>query len=280
MIERSGPRACVMGYRVAYSRSPMLHTYWLRKLGLEGSYELVDIPPCAFPDFFRHLSQRGYVGGNITKPHKDAAFGLVDEHDAAAASIGAVNTVWLEAGRLIGGNTDAAGFLASLDEQAPQWDCSRGIAVVLGAGGAARAIVHALLSRGWDVTIVNRTLERASDLVRHFRLSRAPYPPSELPGLLQHTSLLVNAIPVGAAGQPLLEVDLGRIRERAVVCDLTYLPLETALLRTARQLGHRAVDGLGMLMHQGVEGFARWFGKTPEVTSELRALLEADIRAR
>ncbi len=274
------PRACLMGYRVAYSRSPMLHTYWLRSFGLAGCYDLTDIDPEAFPEFLRDLPRRGYVGGNVTKPHKDAAFRLVDDRDEAAAAIGAVNTVWFETGRLMGGNTDALGFLASLDEAAPGWDRSGGTAVVLGAGGAARAVVYALVSRGCDVAIVNRTPERAHDLVRDFRTGDRAYGLAEVSGLLPETSLLVNATPAGTAGQASLELDLGRIRDRAVICDLTYVPLETELLRAGRRLGHRTVDGLGMLMHQAVPGFAHWFGRTPQVTPELRALLEADIRTR
>jgi shikimate dehydrogenase len=280
MNRTSGPRACVMGYRVAYSRSPLLHSYWLRSFGLDGSYDLVDMAPEAFPEFLRHLPEHGYVGGNVTKPHKDAAFRLVDERDEAAAAIGAVNTVWLERGRLIGGNTDALGFLASLDEAAPEWDRSSAIAVVLGAGGAARAVVYALVSRGREVAVVNRTPERARDLVRDFQAGDGAYGLADLSHLLPETSLLVNATPAGTAGQRSLELDLGRIRHPAVICDLTYVPLETELLRVGRRLGHRTVDGLGMLMHQAVPGFGHWFGRTPTVTGELRALLEADIRAR
>jgi shikimate dehydrogenase len=273
----SGRKACVMGYRVAYSRSPLLHNYWLRTLALDGVYELMDISPEEFPAFLHHIAERGFVGGNVTKPHKEAAFELVDDRDHSAVSIGAVNTIWLEEGRLIGSNTDGIGFLANLDERVPGWDRSEGLAVVLGAGGAARAVVYALTRRGLDVVVVNRTPERASELVRRFQLSRKASDYGELSVLLPDVSVLVNAT---SAGHPLVGFDLRRMRAGAVVADLTYVPIETELLRDARRAGLRAVDGLGMLLHQAVPGFARWFGVTPNVTSELRALLEADIRNR
>ncbi len=154
--ESRARKACVMGHRVAYSRSPMIHGHWLRTLGLKGAYELVDIAPEAFPGFFRDLAGRGYVGGNVTTPHKDAAFRLVDRREGPAEAIGAVNTVWYEGARLIGGNTDWVGFLANLDESAPAWD-AHGPAVVIGAGGAARAIVYGLLDRGLEVAVLRPT---------------------------------------------------------------------------------------------------------------------------
>ncbi len=285
MNELSGPhpimpRACVMGYRVGYSRSPLLHAYWLKSLGLAGAYDLVDIAPEAFQDFLRHLEQRGYVGGNVTKPHKETAFASVDDHDDAAAAIGAVNTVWLDSGRLVGSNTDASGFLASLDQEAPGWDRQDGLAVVLGAGGAASAVVYALTTRGRDIAVVNRTPERANDLAARYRLHRAVRGFADLPGVLSSACMLVNATALGTAGQSPLVLDLRSIRSDAVVCDLTYVPLETELLLAARRQGLRVVGGLGMLMHQAAPGFARWFGRRPEVTGELRALLEADIRRR
>jgi shikimate dehydrogenase len=279
MIITADPRkACVMGYRVAYSRSPVIHGYWLRTLGINGDYELIDIAPEAFPDFFRNLAERGYAGGNVTTPHKDAAFRLVDRREGPAEAIGAVNTVWYEGGRLTGGNTDWIGFLANLDETAPGWD-ARGLAVVIGAGGAGRAIVYGLLDRGLDVAVVNRTPEKAHSLVRHFGGKATPHPLGEIGRLLPRAHLLTNASSLGAIGQPSLEIDLEPLRPEAIVCDINYVPLRTPFLRAAELRGHRVADGLGMLMHQAVPGFARWFGSTPRVTPELRALLEADIRA-
>jgi len=273
------PKACVMGHRVAYSRSPMIHNHWLRSLRLNGTYELVDVSPEAFPEFFRNLADRGYVGGNVTTPHKDAAFRLVDHREGPAEAIGAVNTVWYEGDRLVGGNSDFIGFLANLDASAPGWG-EPGPALVIGAGGAARAIVYALLERGLKVAVVNRTPEKADALARHFGRQVSAQALSELTRLLPQARLLANASSLGAIGQPSLDIDLAPLHPDAVVCDINYVPLKTALLQAAELRGHRVADGLGMLMHQAVPGFARWFGSTPRVTPQLRALLEADIRAK
>jgi shikimate dehydrogenase len=265
-----------MGYRVAYSRSPMIHNYWLRMLGIPGSYELVDIEPERFPQFLGNLAALGYVGGNITIPHKDAAFRLVETHDDAARAIGAVNTVWLENGRLCGGNTDAFGFVANLDESAPGWD-QGGQAVVLGAGGAARAVVHALLDRGFRVAVVNRSRERADSLAEHFGRNVSVHGLAELGSLLPHARILANASAFGTDGKSHLDIDLALLDPKAVVCDLNYVPVRTPLLETALGRGHRIADGLGMLLHQAAPGFRKWFGVMPPVTAELRALVEADI---
>jgi shikimate dehydrogenase len=257
----------------------MLHGYWLRQLGLPGSYGLVDIAPDDFPEFFRNLAGAGYVGGNITKPHKAAAFRLVEARDAAAEAVGAVNTVWYENGRLVGGNTDVPGYLANLDEQAPGWDAAGGSAVVIGAGGAASSVVHGLLDRGLKVAVVNRTFAHAEALVGRFGSRVSAHSPADLPRLLESASLLTNTSLLGAVGQPSMDIDLAPLDRRAVVCDIVYVPLQTELLKIAHQRGHRTVDGLGMLIHQAVPAFARWFGIVPRVTADLRALLEADIRA-
>lgn len=280
MTTQAHRRACVMGHPAAQSRSPILHGYWLRTLGIDGSYGMVDVPPEDFAAFFRDLGGHGYVGANITKPHKEAAFALVARRDGAAEAIGAVNMVWIEKDRLIGDNTDAPGYLAHLDECAAGWAAAGGQAVVIGAGGAARAVVYALLGRGLDVAIVNRTRSRAEELARRFGSRVSVHGIAELSGLLGETALLTNTSSLGAIGQPPLEIDLGPLRPQAVVCDINYVPLETPLLRTAARRGHRTVDGLGMLMHQAVPAFARWFGVKPRVTAELRAVLEADIRAK
>jgi shikimate dehydrogenase len=271
------PKACVMGHGVAYSRSPMIHTHWLRSLGLRGAYDIMDIAAEAFPRFFRKLADHGYVGGNVTTPHKDAAYRLVDRREGPAEAIGAVNTVWYESGRLVGGNTDFLGFLANLDESAPGWD-DRGPAVAIGAGGAARAVIYGLLDRGFDVAAVNRTSEKAQALMHRFGPRVRAHALSELGRLLPSARLLANASSLGAAGQPGFDFDLEPLHPEAVVCDINYVPLKTALLRAAELRGHRIADGLGMLLHQAVPGFARWFGARPQVTPQLRAMLEADIR--
>jgi shikimate dehydrogenase len=269
--------ACVIGHRVGYSRSPTLHGYWLRTLGIAGRYDLVDIPEAEFAGFLTALPAHGYVGANVTKPHKQAAFALLDEPDAAAGAIGAVNTVWLDGQRLIGSNTDVAGFLANLDAQAPGWDAHGGPAVVLGAGGAGRAVVYGLRTRGLDVAVVNRTFARAEALAAHFGAGVTGHRWSQMLSLLADARLLVNATLLGAAGQEALAIELSALPESAVVCELNYVPLESALLRAARARGLRAADGLGMLLHQAVPAFERFFGVRPAVTAELRATLEATL---
>ena len=274
------PRACVMGHPVAHSRSPMIHGYWLAQNGISGCYDLKDLAPGDFADFFTHLSAHGYVGGNITVPHKEAAYRLVHRRDAVAEAVGAVNTVWFEGDTLTGGNSDTHGFLASLDARAPEWDVPAGHAVVLGAGGAARSAAYGLITRGVNVSLVNRTIQRAEDLAAHFGARVRGYGYDALPPLLAAADLLVNCTSLGMVGNPSLEVDLGPLKRSAVVCDMVYVPLETPLLGDARVRGHRTVDGLGMLLEQAGLGFAKWFGVTPRIDAELRAMLEADIRAK
>ncbi len=274
------PRAFVVGHPIAHSRSPMLHGYWLRTLGLAGSYEMVDVPPEELDAFFASLRERGFVGGNITVPHKTAAMANVARIDDAARQIGAVNTIWLEDGDLVGGNTDAFGFLGNLDDRAPGWDKGAKTAVVLGAGGAARAASYGLLQRGFDVHLVNRTREHAETLATHFGARVHAHGWDELAGLLPQADLLVNTTSLGMLGKPPLDTDLSGLKSSAVVHDIVYVPLETGLLQAARTKGHRTVDGLGMLLHQAVAGFQHWFGVKPEVTSEVRAIIEQDIRAK
>lgn len=273
------PRAFVIGQPIAHSRSPILHTHWLRELGLSGSYERVNVAPDDLASFVSGLRAAGFVGGNVTVPHKAAVLPLVDELDDAARAIGAVNTLWFEGERLWGGNTDGVGFLAALDQDAPDWDAEARVATVIGAGGAARAIVHALLGRGLDVRLANRSQPTAEALSQSFARLPAVHGLAEIPQLLVDTDLLVNTTALGMVGKPPLELELGRLKPGATVCDIVYAPLETALLHQARTRHHRVVGGLGMLMHQAVPGFARWFGQTPVVTPALRAVLEADLAA-
>lgn len=272
------PRACVMGHPVAHSRSPMIHGYWLRTLGIAGAYDLKDLTPDEFGDFLTHLAAYGYVGGNVTVPHKEAAYELVGRRDTAAEAIGAVNTVWIEGGVLIGGNSDALGFVTNLDDRAPAWDVPGCRAVVLGAGGAARSAAYALISRGVEVALANRTLSRAEELAAHFGRRVRAQGVQDLARLLPEADLLVNCTSRGMAGMPTLDIDLACLKHSAVVCDVVYVPLETALLAAARERGHRTVDGLGMLLHQALFGFRKWFGGDPKVTGELRSMVEADIR--
>lgn len=273
-------RAFVMGHPIAHSRSPMLHGYWLDRYGIDGSYERLDIPPDELGAFFERFDEEGWIGGNVTVPHKTAVIPYVHHVDDAASAMGAVNTLWREDGVLVGGNTDSIGFMGNLDERVPGWDRNARRAVVIGAGGATRAAAYGLKGRGLDVAICNRTLEKAEALASHLGKGLSAHALADVGGLLPEADILVNATSLGMVGQPPLEIDLGRLKPDAVVYDVVYVPLETEFLKAAAARGHRTVDGLGMLLHQAVEGFRHWFGKTPEVTAELRKLLEDDIRAK
>jgi shikimate dehydrogenase len=270
------PKAFVCGYPIAHSRSPMIHGYWLKRYGLAGGYIALDVAPEAFAGFLGDLAASGYRGGNVTIPHKEAAFRHVRRRGEAAEEIGAVNALWFENGELWGGNTDSEGFAANLDEFAPGWDKTK-VAVVLGAGGAALAVVHALKHRGFTaIRVVNRTVARAVELAHRFGSSVSAHGQEAVPELLADTGLLVNTTSVGMH-EDTLAADPTPLPDHAVVTDIVYVPLETPLLAAARRRGLMTVDGLGMLLHQAVPGFERWFGRRPEVTPELRSLLVADI---
>ncbi len=273
----SEPRAAVIGWPVEHSRSPIIHGYWLKTLNLAGSYEGRAVAPDEADAFFRSFADSGLIGGNVTIPHKETAFACCDEVDETARALGAVNTLVLKDGRLFGSNTDGLGFLNSLDHSAPGWDRKGGSAVVLGAGGAARAIIWALLSRGLTVHLFNRTRIRAEALAEHFGTGVHVHGPEEMAAVLEGASLLVNTTSAGMGGKPSLDIDLSPLPEHAVVTDIVYTPLMTPLLLRARERGLVTVDGLGMLLHQAVPGFELWFGKRPEVTDELRRLVLADM---
>jgi shikimate dehydrogenase len=251
----------------------------LRAYGIPGAYTKEAISPENFAAFVRALAARGYCGANVTLPHKLEAWRLCDGRDAAADAIGAVNTLWVDKDRLFGSNTDAFGFLASLDAGAPGWDGCPGSAVVIGAGGAARAVVWALGQRGFgDIRIVNRTFSHAEELAAAFPGSHA-FSLVEPGHALNRSRLLVNTSSLGMIGSPALTLDLRGLDADAVICDIVYRPLETPLLSEARRRGSRAVDGLGMLMHQAVPGFEKWFGVRPQVTPDLRAACIAALAA-
>ena len=271
-------RACLIGHPVAHSRSPLIHGYWLKTLGIPGTYELKDVAPAEFVAFVTNLAGNGYAGANVTVPHKEAAYATVAVRDPAAEAVGAVNTLWLEGGRLMGGNSDVHGFLAGLDDDAPGWNVPACKAVIVGAGGAGRAVTYALRERGVEVQIANRTPSRAAEIASRFGAHAQPW--SSIPQLLASADLLVNCTSLGLAGTPPLDIDLEPLKRSAIVCDLVYVPLETPLLAAARRRGHRTVDGLGMLLHQAGYGFRKWFGGDPKVTTQLRALVERDIVAR
>ncbi|WP_421915422.1 shikimate dehydrogenase [Mesorhizobium sp.] len=270
-------KAFVTGHPIKHSRSPRIHGHWLAKHGIDGSYQAIDVAPRDFAEFLATLQANGYRGGNVTIPHKEAAFALVDRRDQAAEEIGAVNTLWFEDGGLWGGNTDDHGFAANLDEHAPGW-ANNGPAVVLGAGGASRAIIHALKQRGVrDIRIVNRTLARAEELRHRFGAGVSAHAMAAADELLGDAGLLVNTTALGMHGNETLSADPTRLPDHAIVTDIVYVPLETPLLAAARARGLRTVDGLGMLLHQAAPGFERWFGVRPRVTAELRSLVVADL---
>lgn len=276
MVEK---RAFVTGHPIAHSRSPKIHRHWLEEYGIDGSYQAIDVRPEDFAAFLKSLDENGYRGGNVTIPHKEAAFALVERRDEAAEAIGAVNTLWLEDGVLWGGNTDALGFAGNLDEHAPGW-AANGPAVVLGAGGASRAVIYALKDRGLnDIRIVNRTLARAEELADRFGAGVSAHGAGAVGELLSDAGLLINTTALGMHGNETLAADPAGLPGHAIVTDIVYVPLETPLLAAARARGLKTVDGLGMLLHQAVPGFERWFGKRPEVTPRLRRMIVADIEA-
>jgi shikimate dehydrogenase len=271
------PRAaCLIGWPAAHSRSPLIHHYWLRTLGIEGGYNIEAVPPEGFAEFVQNLSGHGFVGANVTRPHKERALAL-SEPDARARAVGAANTLWYDGAKLRSTNTDVEGFINNLDASASGWDKSSE-ALVLGAGGASRAVLFGLLERGIKrVHLVNRTVERARTLAGQFGEAVHPAAWDAIGELLPRAALLVNTTSLGMHGQPPLEIDIGRLASDAVVADLVYVPMKTPLLAAAQARGLRCADGLGMLLHQAVRGFELWFGQRPKVTPELRALVEADL---
>ncbi len=273
----TAPRAAIFGWPVKHSRSPLIHNYWLALHGLEGSYVKAPVPPEEIAATLAHLDQHGYIGGNVTIPHKEAAFAACAHVDPIAAELGVLNTIWLQEGELHGANTDVPGFLMNLDQMAPGWDANPAEAVMLGAGGAARAVLHGLISRGFAVHITNRTLERAQALADFYPGRATAHRLSETETLLPTARVLVNTTSLGMEGQPPLDLDLAPVPSDALVTDIVYVPLETPILKLARARELKTVDGLGMLLHQAVPGFETWFGVRPTVTDDLRALIVADL---
>jgi shikimate dehydrogenase len=268
--------AGIMGWPVSHSRSPALHNFWLDEHGIDGAYVPLPVPPGQLEIALRALPALGFRGCNLTIPHKQAAMTIVDRIDPLAGRIGAVNTIIVAAdGSLEACNTDAYGFRENLLEGAPDWDPEAGPAVVLGAGGAARAVVASLIEAGVaEIRLVNRTPARAERIAAELaapgsRISVRPWDARE--AALVDAGLLVNTTSLGMTGEPELEIDLAGLPLRAVVVDIVYVPLDTGLLVEARRHGHRTIDGLGMLLHQGRPGFEAWFGAPVRATRELRA---------
>ena len=282
-------RACVIGWPIGHSRSPMIHGHWLKEHGIAGEYGKRAVRPEELEDFLLHLADNGLVGCNVTVPHKEAAFRIMSRANPEGVSplaraLGAVNTVWLDdLGRLNADNTDVYGFMAHFLERVPGWRAPGKRVIIIGAGGAARAVVAGFAREGVArIIIANRTVEKAERLAEELSglgeaaLSAAPL--AGLPALLTEADVLVNTTSLGMTGQPPLQLDLSPLPSHAVVADIVYVPLKTALLAQAEERGLTSVDGLGMLLHQAVPGFEKWFGVRPEVTPELRTLVEADIR--
>ena len=263
--------AGIVGWPVDHSRSPRLHGYWLERYGIDGAYVPMAVPPERLGEALRALPALGFAGANVTIPHKEEALRVCDTVDDEARRIGAVNTVTVGTdGALHGGNTDAYGFVESLRAAVPAWR-AEGVAFVAGAGGAARALVVALLDAGHrEVRISNRTDARATALAREFGARCVAIPWAERGAALGDARLVANATAGGLAGKPALDLPLEALAENAVVADIVYTPLTTPLLAAAAARGARCVDGLGMLLHQARPGFAAWFGVDPEVDEGLR----------
>ena len=273
------PKAFVTGFPVKHSRSPLIHGYWLKSLGLDGSYRAHEVTPAEFSSFISSLKDgtSGFIGGNVTIPHKELAFQLADRPDPLSIELGAANTLWLRDGQLHATNTDGRGFTANLDERHPGWEKSDS-AVVLGAGGASRAVIQAVRDRGFkNIHVVNRTVARAQELADRFGPSVQAHPMQALGEVMSGAGLFINTTSLGMDGEAAPVIDFTPLAWGAVVTDIVYVPLMTPILLQAEEQGFSTVDGLGMLLHQAVPGFEKWFGKTPVVDAELRALIIADM---
>jgi shikimate dehydrogenase len=269
--------AGILGWPVDHSRSPQLHGHWLDHYGIDGAYVPMAVRPEHFAVAVAALPKLGFVGANVTVPHKEAAYAACDRLDETARRIGAVNTLSFTAEGILGRNTDGYGFIENLRHGAPDWRAARGPAVMLGAGGSARAVAVALLDAGLpELRVLNRTFDRAAALADALGGRVRAVPWEQFANAASDASLLINTTTQGMVGQPALELDLAGLPRAATVTDLIYTPVETKLLVDARQRGHSVVDGLGMLLWQAQPGFAAWFGVEPAITDALRAAVLAD----
>jgi shikimate dehydrogenase len=271
-------KACVIGWPIAHSRSPLIHNFWLAKYGLEGLYERRAVSPQELPEFLQNLGRHGYVGCNVTIPHKEAALQHIHHIDDIVRRTGSLNTVYLVGSQTHATSTDGEGFYQNLIATVPGLSLRGKRAILLGAGGSAKAIIERLLRAGIaEIAIINRTPERIQELKANFGSAVTNLQPDHFVTESKSVALLVNATSQGMTGQPRLDVDLSALPSDAIVADLVYVPLETDLLKAAKARGLRTVGGLGMLLHQAVNGFEKWFGVRPEVTPELYNLVAADI---
>lgn len=282
-------RACVIGWPIKHSRSPLIHGYWLKKYGIDGSYTKEAVPPDQIETFLRSLAERGYAGCNVTVPYKEHALRAADRLALSAEVVGAANTLWFQDGELWADNTDRSGFMANFTSAAPTWQ-SDGPIAILGAGGAAKAIIagmavplaHAAAinpHRPAEIRVINRTLDRARELTERWSGLVKPIAWEDRIAATRDVKVIINTTTLGMAHSDPLDFDVAHLHADCIVADIVYVPLETELLKNARARGLATVDGLGMLLHQAVPGFERWFGVRPEVTPELRELIVADIQA-
>lgn len=273
-------KACVIGWPIEHSRSPLIHGYWLKTYGIDGIYTKEAVRPDELETFLKSLKEHGLAGCNVTVPHKEPAFAAAQEKDESAIAVGAANTLWLgDRGRLFCANTDTYGFMTHLDVSAPEWKRRDAPVLILGAGGAARAIVYGFLKAGVDrVVIANRSRNRADQLADYFGPKVHAIDWDQRNEAAREAAVIVNTTTLGMKGEGDPGINFSAMRvKQAVAADIVYVPLETAFLKNARAHGLVGVDGLGMLLHQAVPGFEKWFGVRPKVTNELRNLIVADI---
>jgi shikimate dehydrogenase len=272
-------KACVIGWPIGHSRSPLIHNYWLKKYGIDAVYEIQPVEAHKVVEFISSLPSSKFIGCNVTIPHKEAVFEAVSVADEIAARLGAVNTVYLRDEKVCGTNTDGEGFIASLNHSYPSFHLENKTAIVIGAGGAAKAIIGALLDAGAGrIGIINRTRTRILSLQKQFGAPVFEINETIADSELKNCALLVNATSQGMEGQPPLELDLRNLNPNTLVADIVYTPLETAFLKRAKNQGNPTLGGLGMLLHQAVRGFELWFGVKPEVTAELYEIVAADVQ--
>ncbi len=282
-MTRSAPKAGVIGWPVEHSLSPLIHRHWLQRHRLEGTYDLLPVAPDDIGAYLQHFCEHGLAGANVTVPHKETACRIAGKVSDLARRLGAANTLWLEDGELAADNTDVHGFVANLDERASGWDDGK-TALIIGAGGAARAVIAGLADRGFDrIVIANRTLERATALLGWFagepaQLSAAPLDRADT--FLAGADLIVNTTSAGLAGAAPLALDWSSAQATAIATDIVYVPLITPFLAGAAQAGLTHVDGLGMLLHQAAPGFRKWFGVMPDIDEELRSFVLAALAER
>lgn len=269
--------AGVMGWPIAQSRSPVIHNYWLEKYKINGRYVPLAVKPERLPDAIRGLPALGFRGSNLTMPHKQMAMAMVDSMTDTAKRIGALNCIVVgDDGKLLGVNNDGNGYVLSVQEVAPQWKPDAGPIAILGAGGAARALIVALLEQGaTEIRLINRTLEKAEQLAKEYGAAIKPMAWDKRSDVIGDVALLANATSQGMIGKPALDISLDKLSKQTLVSDLIYVPPETPFLAAAKARGNVTINGLGMLLHQARPAFKAWFGVMPEITPELRAAVMA-----